>query len=207
MRRLNRQPTVKRALVALLACVSMLGAVLAAPSSAGPPEDFELDDYFILFPDTNVNRSVFINITAEDFCAWDGESPPPVVDDAVPATLNVTGSGDAVGSIDTDLYIELWEFDENPSPLIGPCEDIQEQLEAGTGPWATGVARWKAKTNNLFESEPRSNTFGDRTTAVVTDQEGDTWTYRNVFRLNFSCNFPENAPPTCLVDNSTLRRR
>lgn len=195
-----------RRFVALVACTFMLGAAaLVSPASAGPPEDFVLEDYFALFPDTNVNRSIFINITAEDFCDWDQNSPPPV-QGPVSATLNVTGSGDAVGSIDADLYIEIWEFDENPSPLIGPCEDIQQQLEAGSGPWATGTARWKAKTNNFFESEPRSNTFGDRTTAVVEDQDGNTWKYRNVFRLNFSCSFPEDAPPTCLVDNSSLRQ-
>jgi hypothetical protein len=194
----------------LLASAFLLAAAMVAtPVSAGPPEEIPIDDYIALFPDVNVNRSVFINITAESFCQWlaDGaEGPPPAID-TVQGRLNVTGSGDAVGSIDADLYIELWEFDEDPSPLIGPCEDIQAQLDAGTGPWATGTARWKAKTNNLFESDNRANTFGDRTTAVVTDQAGDTWDYRNVFRLNFSCNAPDDGPPSCLVDNSSLTRR
>ncbi len=195
-----------RKLVALLTCVFMLGAAaLASPASAGPPEDIDIHDYFVLFPDTNINRSVFINMTAEAFCGWDQMSPPPVLESVV-GRLNVTGSGAAVASIDTDLYIELWEFDEG-APLIGPCEDIQEQLDDGSGPWASGVARWKAKTNNLFDSDSRSNTFGDRTNAALTDQDGNSWSYRNVFRLNFSCSFPEAAPPTCLVDNSKLQQR
>lgn len=198
-----------RRIIGLLASAFLLVAAMAAtPASAGPPEEIPIDDYIALFPDVNVNRSVFINITAEAFCQWlaEGEGPPPAIE-TVQGRLNVTGSGAAVGSIDADLYIELWQFDEDPSPLIGPCEDIQDQLDAGSGPWATGTVRWKAKTNNLFESDSRPNTFGDRSTAVLTDQAGNTWDYRNVFRLNTRCNAPDEAPPACLVDNSSLRQR
>ncbi len=203
-----RGGNMKKLFLALASAILFGAATMATPASAGPPEELPIDDYIVLFPDVNVNRSVFINITAQDFCAWlaDGEGPPPAIE-TVDGRLNITGSGAAVASIDADLYIEMWEFDENPSPLIGPCEDIQQQLDAGSGPWATGVAKWKAKTNNLFESDARSNTFGERTTAVLVDQDGNTWNYRNVFHLNFSCNFPGEAPPSCLVDNSSLRQR
>jgi hypothetical protein len=198
----------KKMLMAMVVGALMV-TVTAVPAGAGPPEEIPIDDYIVLFPDTNINRSVFINITAEAFCGWlaGGPTGPPPAIEVVDGTLNVTGSGDAVAGIDANLYIEMWQFDEDPSPLIGPCEDIQQQLDNGTGPWATGTARHKAKTNNFFGSDSRSETFGDRTTAVLTDQDGNTWHYRNLFHLNFSCNFPDEAPPSCLVEKSSLRQR
>jgi hypothetical protein len=225
---------------------------------AAPPEEFVFDEYALLFPDTNINRSVFVNITARDFCNWEAEAAPffewldalflyeefgedyqafldaggdpdefpiqpPPVDPGPPPSdgpppfpalepvngIGVsTGQGAVVGRIDAkDLYIEMWEFDEDPSPLIGPCEDIQQQLDAGDDPWATGFADVKAKTNDFDFSGTRGVAFGDRTTAVVTDQDGNEYSYRNVFRLNGQCNAPEFAPPACLVDNSKLRAK
>lgn len=185
-----------------------LAAVPASTASAAPPEEVQLDDYIVLFPDLNINRSVFINITARAFCDWldTGPAGPPPAIDPVTARGVSTGKGAVVGKIDAeDLYIEVWNFDEDPSPLIGPCEDIQQQLDSGGEPWATGTADFKAKTNDAFESGTRGVAFGDRTTAQLTDQAGNSYSYRNVFRLNQQCNAPEFAPPSCLVDNSTLR--
>lgn len=184
-------------------------AVPASGTSAGPPEEQVWDDYIVLFPDLNINKSVFINITARDFCDWLAGPPtgPPPAIDLVTARGVSTGQGAIVGKIDAeDLYIEIWDFDENPSPLVGPCEDIQQQLDdPDAEPWATGTADFKAKTNDAFGSGTRGISFGDRTTAHVTDQDGNSYRYRNVFRLNEQCNAPEFAPPSCLVDNSQLK--
>lgn len=184
-------------------------AVPASSTSAGPPQEVVLDDYIVLFPDVNINRAVFINITARDFCDWlDGGpvGPPPAID-PVTARAVSTGQGAIVGAIDVqDLYIEMWEFDDNPPPLVGACEDLQDQLaDPDAEPWATGTADLKAKTNDFFGSGTRGISFGDRTTAHVTDQDGNTYRYRNVFRLNEQCNAPEFEPPSCLVDNSQLK--
>lgn len=180
-------------------------AVPASSTSAEPPEEQVWDDFIYLFPDLNINRSVFINITARDFCDWLA-GPPPAID-LVTARGVSTGQGAIVSKIDAeDLHIEMWEFDENPSPLVGPCEDIQQQLDdPDAEPWATGTADFKAKTNDAFGSGTRGISFGERVTAHVTDQDGNSYSYRNVFRLNEQCNAPEFAPPSCLVDNSQLR--
>ena len=241
----------KRTIAGLFSVLLVAGVAVVpeSPVGAAPPEEAVFDDYIVLFPDTNINRSVFINITAKGFCKWnapfdvwlealflyeeyeaflgDGGQPddfriqPPPVDPGPPPDLGPppaidpvigiggpTGKGAVVGRIDAkDLHIEMWEFDEDPSPLIGPCEDIQEQLDAGEDPWATGSADLKAKSNDVEFSGTRGVAFGDRTTAVVTDQDGNEYSYRNVFRLNDQCNGPDFAPPACLVDNSKLRAK
>jgi hypothetical protein len=194
----------------VVAALAVSAAAVAAPSvTAAPPEDVTLTDYFLIFADLNVNRSVFVNITAVDLCEWAAGGfvgPPPVVDDDIAAVANLTGKGALVGHGEfEDLHIELWEFDDEPPALLGPCEDIAEQLEAGTGPWATGSADVRVKTNDFFGSGTRTAAFGDRTTAIVTDEDGNDHAYRNVFRLNSSCHSGLSAPPSCLVDHSQLR--
>jgi len=198
--------TMNIAIAAGLAATTMLPG---SSATASPPSEAVFDDYIVLFPDVNVNRSVFINITAESFCDWlagPPEGPPPAIDPVVGVGVG-TGQGAVVGHIDADLYIELWQFDEDPSPLVGPCEDIQEQLDAGTGPWATGIARHRAKGNDVFGSGTRGVSFGDRTTAELTDADGNEWVYRNVFRGNEQCHQPLDGPPACIVDVSSLRQR
>ena len=161
--------------------------------------------------DLTINKSVFINITARDFCDWldtEPSGPPPAID-PVTGTGVSTGQGAIVGKLDAeDLYIEVWNFDEEPSPLVGPCEDIQDQLsDPDAEPWATGTADFKAKTNDFVSTGTRGVSFGDRTTALLMDQDGNSYDYRNVFRLNEQCAAPEFEPPSCLVDNSQLRMR
>ncbi len=243
----------RRLIAALISVLVLVGfaAVPSSPASAAPPEEVQFDDYIVLFPDLNINKSVFINITARDFCEWDAVAtpffewldalflwldyqeflegggdpgdfpvqppptdpgppppdpgPPPAIDPVFGVGVS-TGQGAIVGRIDAeDLHIEMWNFDEDPSPLIGPCQDIQQQLDSGGEPWATGLADFKAKSNDVEFTGTRGVAFGDRTTAHVVDQEGNEYSYRNVFRLNEQCHAPEFAPPACLVDNSKLR--
>ncbi len=238
----------RRLLVAPL--MVLLLALSTVPASAGPPQQFEDPEFIILFPDVNVERSVFINITAGDFCEWlesaepffawldafflyqeylafldDGGSPddffiqpppedpgpPPEEPDPLPAIDPVTITENhvkfsekevfGVGSIDEELYIEMWEFDEgvdpsDPSTLIGPCADIQDQLDEGAEPWATGTVRF----HNNF-----SKAYGENIRAVVSDADDTSYAYHNSFHINGNCRFDPEAGPACLVDTSQLR--
>ena len=154
---------------------------------------------------------MFINITARDFCDWVPEGPeppsgPPPVLEPVATRGVTTGKGAIVVGFEAkDLYIEMWDISGVAEP-IGPCEDIQEQLDdPDAEPWATGTADLRFKDNDFFRTETRGNAFGDRTRAVVTDQEGNTYSFRNTFRLNDQCNAPEDGPPSCLVDKFQLK--
>jgi len=198
----------RRTLVAVAAAAAL--AVPAATANAQPPEETVVDDLIVVYPDFENGKSVFINITARDFCDWldTGPSgPPPAIDEV--ATRGVTtGKGAIVVGFEAqDLNIEMWDISAVAEP-IGPCEDIQDQLDdPDAEPWATGGADMRFKDNDFFYTETRGNAFGDRTKAVVTDQEGTTYSYRNTFRLNHQCNAPEDGPPSCLVDNSQLKMR
>jgi hypothetical protein len=195
----------KRMLIVVAAVAAALPGVGA---SAGPPESFEVPDFFQLFLDEDEGKSTWINITALDFCLWalgDFEGPAPVVDDAVPATLNFTAKGGeaAVASVKTDaLYIEIWNLDNPDGPFVGPCEDILDQLLAGSGPWATGTTSLNIRTNNLFDppAEPRAVSGGFSGTALV-DAGEDTYRYQFTSHSNDSC-----RDFVCAVTNTSLRR-
>ena len=47
--------------------------------------------------------------------------------------------------------------------------------------------------------------FGDRITAVITDQGGNNYGYTSLFRINTKCHVPEFEAPSCLVEKSKLR--
>jgi hypothetical protein len=186
----------------LLLVLALLLVVPAVPASADPPETFDVP-FPILFPDLNVEKSVFINITARDFCDWvaDGEEGPPPVIDLVTVRVQETGNGGEVAKVDQDLSIEMWEFDDGvlPDNLVGPCEDIQEQLDDPEAePWATGTVRYQGNFNG---------SDGDRSRGVVTETASDTsYRYSNTFHINDRCSFNEAAGvPNCLVDNSKLK--
>lgn len=196
----------------LIAAVSAIALVLpAVTASAQPPEETVVEDFIVLYPDLEYNLSVFINITARDFCDWvpDGPEPPtgpPPAIDTVTSIGIETGKGAIVTKLDADdLYIEMWDLGED-SPLIGPCEDIQDQLDdPDAEPWASGTASFKAKDNDFFGTGTRGNAFGDRITAVITDQDGNNYDYTSLFRINSKCHAPEFEAPSCLVEKSRLR--
>jgi hypothetical protein len=157
-------------LVAALAVVAM---GLAAPTAAAPPEQVELDDFFPLFADLDHGVGVFVNIARDDLCAWEegGFVGPPPVDQTVSAKLHETGKGAVVASVRADLSIELWRFDPDVPPLVGPCADTDAQ----TAPWATGTARVEANDNDFDLSLTRVNSFGVRGQGTVVDATGVTW--------------------------------
>lgn len=177
-----------------------------APVAAENPHEVVLTDWIGLFPDTEAGVSVFLNITARDFCDWvtGPPGPPPAIDPVI-AQGQLTGQGAFVGMFNTDVHIEIWAFDEDPSPLIGPCEDIAEQLaDPEAEPLATGTANWHGVDNDLGDSGTRANAFGDSVRAMVTDQDGNDWRYSHRFHINTRCNAPEMAPPSCLILHSSL---
>lgn len=176
-------------------------------ASAENPNRFEANDRITLFPDVENGLSVWVNTTARDFCNWQSGPPtgPPPAIDTVVLLGKETGKGAVVGRFSTDVYIEVRRFDEDPSPLIGPCEDIAEQLaDPDAEPFATGTANWKGNDNDVFGSETRGNSFGDGIKAVVTDSAGNDYRYTSTFHVNNRCHAPEFAPPACLRDAGTL---
>lgn len=176
-------------------------------ASAGPPEQVDVPDFIHLFLDEDEGKSAWVNITALDFCTWalgGFEGPAPVVDDAVPATLNFPGRGGevAVASIKAPaLYIEVWNLDNPEGPFEGACEDILDQLLAGSDPWATGTTSLNIRTNNLFESEARPISTGFSGTALLDTTAGD-----ESYRYHFSSHFNNRCSDfNCEVTNSSLR--
>ncbi len=112
----------RKLFIALVALAFL--AVPVGTASAGPPEDFDVPDLIQLFLDADEGKSVWINITAPDFCLWalgGFMGPAPVVDDAVPAKLNFNGQGDKyfAPSVKVDgLYVEVWNLDNPDGPVL-----------------------------------------------------------------------------------------
>jgi len=197
--------------LAIAITIASLGfvAVPIGGASAGPPQQVVVPDFIQLFLDADEGKSVWINITAPDFCLWalgGFAGPAPVVDDAVPATLNFTGQNDeaTVASIKTDgLYVEVWNLDNPDGPFEGPCEDILDQLLAGSDPWATGTTSLNARTNNLFfpNAEPRQLSTGTSGTAQLDSTSGG-----ESYRYHFSSHFNTHCSDfRCEVSNTSLR--
>lgn len=128
--------------------------------------------------------AAFVNITRHDYCAWEtgGFVGPPPVGELVETQLHETGQGALVVTFRADVSIELWMFDDDVPPLVGPCEDTDGQA----GPWATGSARIEANDNDLDVSGTRTNSFGGRGQATVADANGDLWHYSWLMRLRIS---------------------
>ena len=114
----------KKTLVAAVAAVAL--AVPATTAFAQPPEETVVDDLFLIYPDFENGKSVFINITARDFCDWVPEGPeppsgPPPVLEPVATRGVTTGKGAIVVGFEAkDLYIEMWDISGVAEP-IGPC--------------------------------------------------------------------------------------
>ncbi len=191
-----------------IACASLsIVAVPVGAASAGPPVEVPAGDYFDLFLDADEGKSVWINITAPDFCLWalgGFVGPAPVVDDEIPATLNFAGNdGPAVASIKAaGIYVEVWNLDNPDGPFEGPCVDILDQLLAGSDPWATGTTSLNARTNNLF-FEPDGDYARGLSTGIAgtahleTTDGGDSYRYQFTLHYNSHCD--------CGVTNTSLR--
>jgi hypothetical protein len=157
----------------LVAALAMLALGVTAQTSAAPPEQVELEDFFPLFADVEDGLGLFVNIGRDDLCEWadGGFVGPPPVNEPVSVQLNETGKGAVVASFEDDLSIELWKFDPDVPPLIDPCLDTDAQ----DAPWATGTAHVHANDNDFDLSLTRTNSFGIRGQGTVEDASGRTW--------------------------------
>lgn len=195
----------------LVTAAALAGAAIvpAASASADPPVEEVFTDFFIAFPDFNVDKAVFINIEVVELCNWietGFPGPPPVVDDEIPVRGVPTGQGAVVGKIDTDVYIEIWDFDDG-ADFSDPCTDLADQLANGDDPFAVGTGRFLGKTNDAFDSGTRGVAFGDRASAHLVGQDGSDYSYRYVFRGNEQCAFDDLGAPRCGVERSRLLER
>jgi hypothetical protein len=152
----------------------------AAPAVAAPPERFE-EVVVDAFPDLENGLAVFVNTTRQALCDWVDSgavgSPPGLV--PISIQIKETQKGAVVVSGRGVVPIEVWRLDENVPPLIGACEDTDEQA----GPLATGTARIGFTDNDADVSLTRTNSFGGRLQATLTDAEGNTWRYIHSYRF------------------------
>lgn len=211
----------KRLILGLLA--GSLMAAMAAPATAAPPEKSQIP-FTIQHLDEQNGLVAFMNIGREAYCTqavvdfenaiinWiaDGMVDPfpdePAFEDGIKdiaVQTKVTGKGAIVGQAKgSGLYIELWDLEDNP-PIVGPCTDT----DGGDGLFAKGTGSFHGKDNDLEGTGTRGNAFGDQGRASVTDGSGNGYQYSWLFRLNDRCYAPDDGPPACLLDTSTLRAR
>lgn len=182
------------------AVLAVLIVVLAAPATANPPQRLE-EPIFLIIPDTEYGFAVFVNITREDYCAWEagGFVGDPPVEELVQSKVVETGKGALVGSFRAVVSIELWRFDADVPPLVGPCEDTDGQ----TAPWATGTVHVAANDNDIDASLTRTNSFGNKGQAIVHDAAGDAWHYSWTFHARIS----KDDVFTVTAENFNLTRR
>lgn len=193
----------------------------AATALAAPPARFS-EPILLLFPDTNLRLVVLINIDRASICtpeqvAWEeafldwlegGEVGDPPEGPADPEGFDLvsfqeleTGPGAVVQLFKASgLYVEIWEMDAD-APLVGPCTDTDDAMHL----IGSGTAAFIGNDNDLFGSGTRGNAFGDRGVANVEDDEGNRFRYSWLFHINSRCHAPEDGPPSCLIERSSLR--
>ena len=206
-----------------LCAAAMLVLASAVPATAAAPDKFTAPILF-LFPDTTFGVVVLINTDRETFCtaeqvayeeaflAWleggeVGDPPEPPVEpegfNPVAFMEKETGQGAVVQSFKAaGLVVEIWELDAG-APLVGPCTDTDDAMHL----IGTGTAGFIANDNDLFGSGTRGNAFGDRGVANIEDDEGNRFRYSWLFHVNSECFAPEDGPPACLIEDSSLQAR
>ena len=178
-----RGETMRKPVIAMLLSAVLL-LMWAAPVAAGPPERAD-EPVFFTVADEEHRLGVWLNITRDDFCDWEagGFQGPPPVDRLLTVQSKETGQGAIVWSLRSSVVpIELWRLDDDVPPLEGPCVDTDDQ----EGPWATGTARIGGNDNDVLVSQTRTNSFGARFQAAVTDDDGGTWRYSFAARLQIT---------------------
>ncbi len=186
--------------IVMAAVVALLAAALAVPAAANAPQRLE-EPIFLLFPDAKYRLAVFVNIARDDYCDWEagGFVGAPPVGELVESQVVETQKGALVGSFRANVSIELWQLDDDVPPLVGPCEDTDGQA----APWATGAAHVEANDNDLDATLTRTNSFGDRGQANVTEGAGAAWHYSWRFQATIS----KNDIFAVRLENSTLARK
>jgi hypothetical protein len=70
--------------------------------------------------------------------------------------------------------------------------------------FASGKASFHGKDNDFEGTGTRGNAFGDQGKANVTGNGGSKYRSSWLFRVNDRCHLPDDGPPACLLDSSTL---
>jgi hypothetical protein len=208
-----------------LTVAAAVATLTAVPASASPPDRFEIPFTFV-FPDLEYELAAFVNIDRESYCtdevvnfenaviAWleggmVGDFPDePMFPEGfvgLSAMTKETGQGAVVASLSgSGLMIELWHLDaEENRPLVGPCTDTDDEATL----FADGTASVRGHDNDLFGSGTRGNAFGDFFQADVIDADGNEYSYSRRFHVNDRCYQPDDGPPACLIETSTLRAK
>jgi hypothetical protein len=141
-------------------------AVADSPDSSGVVERLVVPD-FTLFADVEEGFVVFVNISRDDLC----DSGDPQED----WNFHLVNSppGALVARIQAqDVPIYLHPFNEGVPPLVGPCEDSQEE------PAFVGTADVTLNDNDVFVGGGRTNAFGQRGRGIVyATDNGSAWHY------------------------------
>ena len=206
-----------------LAAAAVLAMSAAATALAAPPVKFTAPALF-LFPDFNLGLVVLINTDRETICspeqiAWEeaflawleggevGDPPEPPIDpdgfDDVAFKHKETGQGAVVELVKArGLAIEIWELDAD-APGIGPCLDTDDAMHL----IGSGTGGLSVHDNDLTGSGTRGNAVGNRGVVNVVDDDGNSFRYAFRFHLSSRCHAPEDGPPACLIERSSLRAR
>ncbi len=163
-----------------LAAAGVLALVVVGPAAAAPPERFQDDTIFSIFPDTDNGVVVFWNMTRDAYCDWeasDFDGPPPT-GNAIAVRSHATPTGPVIFSYYGTAPLELWTLDAG-ADLSGPCQDTDDS----SAPWATGSAHARYTDNDLDHRGSidaglrRTDSYGERGEGKVVDADGGTWTY------------------------------
>lgn len=154
-----------------------LAIVASGPVAAqGEPPQQREEPVWIVAADQSIHV-LFVNVTADDFCAWvhaGDPTSPPDVGELVTVKQKETGQGAIVGTFRATVEAELWT-EEEPGAI---CEGGGERL--GTGTVFTG-----STDNDLFASGTRANAFGARLHGTLSGEKG-SWRVSGVFRALIS---------------------
>lgn len=199
----------------------------AAPSAGAAPSRSR-EPLLNLFPDFERGLVILMNTSREAYCtpgvvAWEeaviawiadfdewvagGEigPEPPFPDDPpggfpdgeklVLIQSKETGKGAIVEHVRArKVHSEIWPMVDDP-PGVGPCTD-----SIPDGDPLVGTGSFMNNDNDLFGSGTRGNAFGGWGRIRA---EGRTYSWR--FHTNSRCYVPDEEPPRCEIDRSSLR--
>jgi hypothetical protein len=163
--------------VALIAIPAAFVA-FASPAVADPPDSSGVVERLVipditLFADVDEGFVVFVNISRDDFC----DSGDPQEDWNFHLVNSPPGALLGLRQAE-DVPVYLYPFNEGVPPLVGPCEDTQEE------PAFVGTADVTLTDNDVFVSGGRTDSFGEAGRGIVySTDDGSAWHYSWAVRL------------------------
>jgi hypothetical protein len=204
---MNVETSRTAAAAAMTTAVSLVALSGGASAGAANPNEFEVSDISIRIPDVENGFVVFVNVTARDWCAWSAApaGPPPAIE---PVTVRgkSTGQGSFVGAYESELPVEIWQFDDAAPQLLDPCDDIADQLaDPDTEPFAVGSGLVRTHVADPFMVAPSATVTSTRLDAVLEDQHGRLHDYAWRRSTNDRCGADGLDP--CTVETADLTPR